>query len=247
MVRETRAREGVATEFDSEHHRAVALFQSLSACRSVWKDFDPSICEQTCRGQVRSTVTPDSANVARPRTSEIDELRCVLVGKKPLVLMHRMTPEADSILRPGPFALGSCLLILKVRGKIRGSEHVLRAQHCVQWQADARIFTSRLLPHLRGSRTMPRVPPKESTSRTGCGPRPRSDRRVGKGHNNGRPGQRCATGAHRRGGAHRPRPRAGLPRVRRPRPPRRAARWRCRKVATEPATLYCWTLNTRTL
>jgi hypothetical protein len=119
MVRETRAREGVATEFDSEHHRAVALFQSLSACRSVWKDFDPSICEQTCRGQVRSTVTPDSANAARPRTTEIDELRCVLLGKKPLVLMHRVTPEADSILRPGPFALGSYLLILRTRLEMR--------------------------------------------------------------------------------------------------------------------------------
>jgi len=99
--------------------RMLQLMASLKACSDLLVHADENVCSKACRGQVRpagesagmqvcdcvrgavmttyiesremSRLAPDEA------LSELDEMSCTLAGRKPLTLLHRFFPEAQSL------------------------------------------------------------------------------------------------------------------------------------------------------
>ena len=89
------AKEGVHGDL----RRSRRLFETIATCCSTLAGFDAQICARTCRGSIRTDEGGWEGEGMTLEVTEMDELRCTLLGRKPLVLLHRLSPEAESLIR----------------------------------------------------------------------------------------------------------------------------------------------------
>jgi hypothetical protein len=83
-----------------DQRRSRRLFASLATCCSTFAGFDERKCERACRGSIRGQIGTREEERQRGggEVTEMDELRCTLLGRKPLVLLHRLSPEAQTLI-----------------------------------------------------------------------------------------------------------------------------------------------------
>ena len=81
-----------------DQRRSRRLFESIATCCSTLAGFDARICTRTCRGSIRTDEGGWEAEGMTLEVTEMDELRCMLMGKKPLVLLHRLSLEAELLI-----------------------------------------------------------------------------------------------------------------------------------------------------
>ena len=70
--------------------RVRRLLGSLEECSDAVRDEHK--CSRACRGQVRP-----AGEAAEQAASELEEMNCTLAGRKPITLLHRFFPEAQSL------------------------------------------------------------------------------------------------------------------------------------------------------
>mmetsp|Transcript_63655 Transcript_63655/g.132520 ORF Transcript_63655/g.132520 Transcript_63655/m.132520 type:complete len:200 (+) Transcript_63655:19-618(+) len=79
-------------DMDAESRKIARAFASLVACSRLLA-LTKLQCPQTLRGQIQPEDGAPTSQVAR----ELDELKCTLVGAKPLALLHRYTGEEKAL------------------------------------------------------------------------------------------------------------------------------------------------------